>query len=637
MIAERYLWAYKLLFFAMGLYLVFFVMPEFMSAKNINRYSDTITNSAPNKASNHTLNFRLDTAISPGSYIEIKPPAGFEILDEPTFSAVRNVQLLVDGIHRDVGPVRTATDDFVEITPGTPGMIRYTLNSTYGIAQGSTLTLKIGNHTSVANGYSLVFSTSTGTTTVPADILPIVNAPDEGTYSFDVRIYDGTEVADAGFVIALINQVGVGPLDTTETIPPERFNGAPTGTLSGTTVSVELSLETNEFAICKYSLIPDTSYDDAPSQFSNTGLIFHSTVVTVAKGTLNKYYIRCMDDENNKNIDDYLIAFSVNEAPTGISNTEGSTTGNGTGSGNSGTGDGTGAGGTTGGSSGSASTAGTNSGGGGSGGGGGGGGGANTGTGAGGGFESTPGPYRSGDAQVTITGYTSPRTSVTGLVDGKIAQVTTSDGNGAFTLVIKAIARGAYTFGVYATDAQKVKSSTFSTSFTVTGARESSLSNIMIPPSILVTPNPVNPGQTVAISGFTIPNATVTIENEKDGNTSTRKPFSGTSNSNGEYTINIDTTGFSTSAYKVRAKAEQVGSLVATNFSNYTIYGVGQAVSGALNTDLNRDGKVNLVDFSILLFWWNSNGGTSDPPADINGDGKVSLTDFSILLFNWTG
>jgi len=38
-----------------------------------------------------------------------------------------------------------------------------------------------------------------------------------------------------------------------------------------------------------------------------------------------------------------------------------------------------------------------------------------------------------------------------------------------------------------------------------------------------------------------------------------------------------------------------------------------------------------------MLFWWQTNGGDSDPSADINQDGTVSLTDFSILLFNWTG
>jgi hypothetical protein len=49
--------------------------------------------------------------------------------------------------------------------------------------------------------------------------------------------------------------------------------------------------------------------------------------------------------------------------------------------------------------------------------------------------------------------------------------------------------------------------------------------------------------------------------------------------------------------------------------------------------DLNCDGAVNLVDFSILLFNWNS----SAEVADINSDGTVSLPDFSIMLFYWTG
>ncbi len=50
-------------------------------------------------------------------------------------------------------------------------------------------------------------------------------------------------------------------------------------------------------------------------------------------------------------------------------------------------------------------------------------------------------------------------------------------------------------------------------------------------------------------------------------------------------------------------------------------------------SDLNGDNKVNLGDFSILLYYW----GTSSQIADLNGDGKVDLQDLSILLFNWTG
>jgi hypothetical protein len=70
--------------------------------------------------------------------------------------------------------------------------------------------------------------------------------------------------------------------------------------------------------------------------------------------------------------------------------------------------------------------------------------------------------------------------------------------------------------------------------------------------------------------------------------------------------------------------------------------GYSQAVSFYVGTrdvkvpgtaDLNNDGKVNLVDFSILLYHW----GTDHAIADLNSDGRVNLTDFSILLFNWTG
>ena len=49
--------------------------------------------------------------------------------------------------------------------------------------------------------------------------------------------------------------------------------------------------------------------------------------------------------------------------------------------------------------------------------------------------------------------------------------------------------------------------------------------------------------------------------------------------------------------------------------------------------DVNGDGKVNLTDFSIMLFHW----GGADDIADLNSDGQVNLTDLSIMLFNWTG
>lgn len=52
--------------------------------------------------------------------------------------------------------------------------------------------------------------------------------------------------------------------------------------------------------------------------------------------------------------------------------------------------------------------------------------------------------------------------------------------------------------------------------------------------------------------------------------------------------------------------------------------------------DINKDGSINLSDFSILMYYWHDT-----PPAnkcaDINKDGTVDLADFSIMLYWWTG
>jgi hypothetical protein len=622
-------------FFVSIIVAAFFCLPEWSFARNLFQYKDTISTSAPEQYANHTLSFTILTPVPPEGYIEVIPPTGFTTVGTSTFAEQRNVELLVNGVPRVVGPTLSLTEDEVTILPGSPGLIRYTLNSSAGISAGSQVQLKIGNHTSNALAPGFAFSTSTGTTTTPGDIKPIQNSVDTGTHEVDMRVYDsfGAEIANGGFLIALIERVGVGPVDTKEFIPPLRFNGLPTSTVGGTTLNVEISLETDEFAYCRFSRTPNTDYDLMSAVFSNTGLIFHTTVVSVTPNSQQDFYVRCRDDENNKNIDDYPISFFVNALPTGSSTENGDGSGTGSGTGGAGSGSGSGEGNL--GGSGSGGGSNTGSSGGGSGGGGGGGSGGGSGSGSGGGFESSPAPFRSGDAQVEITGFASPRAKITALVDGKVAANATADGNGAYSVLIDKIARGAYTFGVYATDVANTKSSTFSTSFTVTGARTSALSNINIAPSILVTPNPVTPPAQLTISGYTIPNATVTIENEKDRSAASRKSFTATANNSGAWSIPVPTDGFSDGTYKVRAKAVRDSTIV--NFSQYTLYGVGAGARTGNNSDLNRDGKVNLTDFSILLFWWNTNGGDSNPPADISQDSRVNLTDFSILLFNWTG
>ncbi len=611
-------------------------LPFLSEARNIARYSDTITDSRPLAFANHTMKFTVTKPVPAGGVITVQFPPDFFVATNTELFAERNVELFVNNIRRQATTSSSMSVDGIAITRGYGGGITYTLNGTTGLQAEDQLELRVGNHTQLSLGPITSYSSSTGTTTSQADIRPIQNPETIGTKLIDFAVTGSPDPIYAAFSVAIIPGVYVGDGDTRETVPPFRFDPAPTTTVGGTTAFVEISLRTNEFAICRYSTVPGVAYGAMTNTFENTGLVRHSTVVAVTRGALNVYYVRCIDDEGNFNIDDFEIAFVVNDAPTGQSTTEGDVDGDGTGTGSSGSGDGSGSGGTTGNSDGQANTVGGTSGGGGSGGGGGGRSGPRNEGQTGGGLETADGPFPSGDAEVIISGYAFPGSTVYAIVDGAAGGNVRASNDGRYTITISQIARGAYTFGIYAIDRNNVKSSTFSTSFTVTGGRTSSLSNINVMPTIRVTPNPVNPGQTLTLSGSALPNATITIENQRDGSSPSRREFTVRSDASGNWQTTLDTSGFTRGTYKVRAKAE-ASAILTTNYSNYTFYGVGEAADAPLNADLSRDGRVNLTDFSILLFWWGSAGGNSNPPADINRDGTVSLTDFSILLFNWTG
>lgn len=615
------------IFFCAGMGVAFLVLFYFFTithAYTINTYRDLITDSAPNEYSNHTIEFTTDVAVPPGGNVGFLLHDGaFTIPASTTIFGIENIELHVatsSGYQkRDIAEIVSATEDGVSITRGsTTPQVEFTLNGSVGIPADAQVKILLGTHTANAS---------------TAEDVGILNPPTPGTYSYIIETEGGgNDESVVGFV-AIIESVYVGPIDTTETIPPVRFNGAPSGNLSGTTQNVEMSLETDEFAICRYMTTSGHEYFAMSNAFETSYTTVHAVELPVTASTTYTFYIRCIDDEGNINIDDYVISFSILPVPVGnpgeVGSEEGEGSGSGEGAGEADPGDGD--------PSGDDDTSGGSIEGGGSGGGSGGGQGPSSGgDDGGGGFEGVGAPYQSGDGQVFINGYAYPRSKVTILVDGTRALDVTASNNGSFSATIDEIARGIYTFGVYATDRNNVKSSTFSTTFTVAGSRASSLSNVNIMPSISVDPDPVDPDSTVTISGYSLPSATITVENQNDKTSASLKTLTTTSDSNGEWSVELSTAGFTTGTYKVRAKAAQ-SSGVSTNFSEYTYYGVGQQAEGPRNSDLNRDGKVNLIDFSILLFWWNSDGGNSNPPADINADGRVSLTDFSIMVFNWTG
>ncbi len=53
--------------------------------------------------------------------------------------------------------------------------------------------------------------------------------------------------------------------------------------------------------------------------------------------------------------------------------------------------------------------------------------------------------------------------------------------------------------------------------------------------------------------------------------------------------------------------------------------------------DFNRDGRVNSVDFSILLAFWRTEWPFRNIYVDVNDDREVNSVEFSIMMFQWDG
>lgn len=238
-----------------------------------------------------------------------------------------------------------------------------------------------------------------------------------------------------------------------------------------------------------------------------------------------------------------------------------------------------------------------------------------------------------GDTQITIQGKAFPNATVTILLDGSSIGTVRTNSRGEF-LFNTETDPGTASLSFYANDSSGTRSATVNTTFDVTQGAVTNVNGILIPPTIRSSDTTVNPGDVMILSGQTVPS--VSVEVMIDNNSS---KLTTVSDASGNWSVSFDTRTVSAAEHTVKARfISGTGAL-----KSESIYGtalqlfVGVEGKATSNSDLNRDGKVNLIDFSILIFWWGTPGGNSNPPADINGNGRVGLEDFSILLFNWTG
>ncbi|MDP2856285.1 MAG: dockerin type I repeat-containing protein [bacterium] len=252
--------------------------------------------------------------------------------------------------------------------------------------------------------------------------------------------------------------------------------------------------------------------------------------------------------------------------------------------------------------------------------------------GGGGGGAAAPLPV----TQVVFNGRAYPGSNVSLLKDAQLVAKTVADPGANFQISLTGLSAGSYTFSLYGEDNQGRRSNLFTFPITITSGVITQISNIFIAPTIDVDKSEVKRGDNLAIFGQSVPNAVVSIAVHSDYETFVRAK----TDKIGAYFYNLDTAFLELGDHLAKSKAslngelspfgEAIGFLV--GLKNIEKIPISKEIK---KVDTNKDGRVNLIDFSIAAYWYKR----LNPPqsVDLNGDGKIDLKDFSIMAYYWTG
>ncbi len=237
---------------------------------------------------------------------------------------------------------------------------------------------------------------------------------------------------------------------------------------------------------------------------------------------------------------------------------------------------------------------------------------------------------------VIFSGRAYPNSAVTLLKDAQIAATTVAGADANFKITLAGLSAGSYIFSVYSEDKKGNRSSLLSFPISLTIGATTQVSGIFITPTIAVDKSQAKHGENIAIFGQSVPNSEITISVNSD-----EEFFNKTkADAGGVYLYNFDTTPLEIGQHLTKSKAVLGGEI--SSFGRAVSFAVGEknvAAEGEKKAiekkDLNNDNRVNLIDFSIMAYWYKR---PSPPPkVDLNSDGKVNLVDLSIMAYYWTG
>lgn len=239
-------------------------------------------------------------------------------------------------------------------------------------------------------------------------------------------------------------------------------------------------------------------------------------------------------------------------------------------------------------------------------------------------------------ATVSFSGLAYPLSKVSVLKDGVVSVETIAGPDAKFTAYLNGLVNGSYNFAVRSEDEAGRISSLFSFTMYVSDNTSTFISGIFLSPTLGLSKTNVKKGEDIQFSGKTVPNSDLMIEIHSPEQILLYLQ----SNNNGDYNIIYNTAPLTEGAHT--AKSQSSTTTEVSTFSEVREFSVDipDANGGGVEptcrvADLNCDGRVNLVDFSIEAYWYQR----PSPPAeyDLNKDNLITIIDFSIMAFHWTG
>ena len=235
---------------------------------------------------------------------------------------------------------------------------------------------------------------------------------------------------------------------------------------------------------------------------------------------------------------------------------------------------------------------------------------------------------------VRFSGQAYPYATVTLLKNGTVVTSVTADKNGLFSITLAEKYDGTILYSLVALDPNNKKSLLINYPLVVTAGYLTDLSGVVFPPTVVLDKVQVALGDYLTVSGYALPQKDMEIVIQSQDK-KISKTYSLTSPSSGLYDITLPLMNLPVGNYSVYVQYRDD-----TRISELIRFIIGDTnISSLDNTlnipgDCNYDGKIDLVDFSVLAFWFEK----PHPPScvDVNHDGIVDLTDFSILAFYWT-